>query len=645
MKSIIRYFPPNGTAGLARSSAGERSAAATPLERGRHDEPPAVGVDAEALRAGLAALEAPGATRRAASAAFLRWWEAPDRAAYRPLLAALVAEGRFAEILDAFGAVLPFGTGGMRGAVGVGPNRINRHTVAKAAAGHAAWMRSRDPRAAERGVVVAFDVRRFHDRAGWLPPGVDSPLRGLSSRDLAHAAAAVYAAAGLVVWIQAPEDGRFFATPELSFAIRHLGAVGGLMVSASHNPPDDNGLKVYDARGAQIVPPDDDALAAAVAQADAPAADWEAAVASGRLRWFEAQVREAWLAAACAAVRALPGPVRVVFTGLHGCGAETAGAALVRAGVEVFPVADQCVPDGTFPTLSSGIANPEDPTVLERALALADALDADLVLATDPDGDRIGAAVPGARALTGNEIAALVVDHALRHHEGPPPVVVCTEVTTSLVSRVATARGARVVDHLLVGFKYIAAVLADLEDAGRHGDLVASLDAFAAGVEESHGVLVSAAVRDKDAAQGALALASAAAEARAAGHTLLDVLADLQQRLGPVGNALRTVRLAGLRGRAPLSRALAALHAAPPADLAGRAVLGAEDRRDPTGPLGPLRGASDARAREVVVLWVDGGRVVVRASGTEPKAKVYAEVEGTDAEAAALAEAVVARLG
>jgi phosphomannomutase len=273
--------------------------------------------------------------------------------------------------------------------------------------------------------------------------------------------------------------------------------------------------------------------------------------------------------------------------------------------------------------------NPEVPAALERAIAVAQTEGADLVLATDPDADRIGGAVPtpsGWRALTGNEIASLVVDHGLAHRGGSP-IVVRTEVTTGLVSRLARARGARVIDHLLVGFKYIGEVLRQLEVDGHAEGRDGTTDDFLVGVEESHGVLVTPAMRDKDAAGGALWLAEAASRARDRGASLAAHLASLAREHGTFVNVLRSCIMEGATGRARMSAALDALRAHPPVELGGLEVTAFVDHLDPEGVYGPILSETDAASRNVMVVRCgDSARVVLRPSGTEPKIKLYVEV-------------------
>lgn len=568
-----------------------------------------------------------------------------DRAyrTYRAQIRALVDAERWEVLADSFYRVLPFGTGGRRGRVGVGPNRFNPYTLAASVQGHATFLRAHLGEGTHT-VVVACDVRCFHDLRRELVPDVANPVLGLSSRDFAHIATEVYAAAGFAVVL--PPEGEALSTPELSFAIRHLGAVGGLQVSASHNHPDDNGGKFYTAMGGQEVPPRDQEVAdevQRVAWIDRMSLD--RARAAGLVSFLSPDVLEAYqqavLASGCdASARS----ARIVFTALHGTGRRTTYAVLKRAGFPVELEPTQAEPDGRFPAVPFLAPNPEVPASMHAAMEHAEQVGADLVMSCDPDADRIGlmvrerAAGPGAtdpvrwRFVSGNEIAALVVHQALRTRApgGPPPVVIQTQVTSGLVRRVAEMHGARVVDDLLVGFKYIGEAMDSMADTGKLRHMVdAPLSAFAAGVEESHGVLVTPQMRDKDAAGGALLLAELASHELRRGRTLVDTIDDLQRQTGGVANLLISAVLSGARGRATIERIQASLRAEPPATIGGRAVRSFSDRGDPLGPLGPIRSATDAASRDVLVFELEeGARVVVRPSGTEPKLKVYVQVAG-----------------
>ena len=597
----------------------------------------------ERVRHGAAHIGIEAAVAERAVGAIQEWLTTRTFRSYQPQIRALIEHERWSVLVDSFYRMLPFGTGGRRGRVGVGPNRFNPYTLCVSVQGHASFLRQRFGPGAHT-VVVACDVRAFHDLRGDLVPDVPTPVLGLSSRDFAHIAAEVYTAAGFSIVL--PPDGEALSTPELSFAIRHLGAVGGLQVSASHNHPDDNGGKLYTSTGGQEVPPRDQAVADEVARVEwIDRMSLDRARAAGLVSTLSGDVVEAYLQAVLASSTdpsARTG--RIVFTNLHGTGRRTVYQVLQRAGFAVEMEPTQAEPDGRFPAVPFLAPNPEVPRSLAAAVAHAENIGADIVMGCDPDADRIGLMVrerasdPGAtdpvrwRFITGNEIAALVTHQALRLRsgDGPPAVIIQTEVTSRLVRRVAELHGARVVDDLLVGFKYIGEAMDQMADSGElRGWDDAPLSVFAAGVEESHGVLVTPQLRDKDAAGGALLLAELSAHELRRGRTLVDTLEELQRRTGGVANLLVSAVLQGARGRSIIERIQASLRDAPPTELGGRRVMAHFDRRDPLGPHGPIRSGTDAASRDVLVFELEGGaRVVLRPSGTEPKLKAYVEVAG-----------------
>ncbi len=591
-----------------------------------------------------------------------RWLSDPVFSSYRAQIMALVDAGRWDVLLDSFYQVLPFGTGGRRGTVGVGPNRFNPWTLGSSVQGHARWLR-RTFGDRRLSVVLSYDVRVFQDARGQLASGIANPVLGLSSRAFAEIAAEVYAAADIEVHI--PPPGVYLATPELSFAIRHLGADGGLIISASHNPPDDNGGKIYDAQGGQAVPPQDEEVANQVEGiVHVARMPLDRARAAGLIHEISPDVHEAYLAAnlACS-LKPDARSARIVFTGLHGLGRQTAGEVLERAGFDLSIEPTQASYDGGFPNVPFRAPNPEVPRSMAAACEHADKVGADIVMACDPDADRLGlmvrhplsrsgtATATSWRFFSGNEIAALACDYVIANGGRPHPLVIQTEVTSGLLSRVARSGGARVIDHLLVGFKYIGDALQQLEEHGEFAGVSARLEDFALGAEESHGLLVTPAVRDKDAAGGALIIAELASLEKDQGRSLVDTLDALWRRVGYVKNLLKSAVMQGAEGRARIEAIMARFRTSPPREIGGRVVTAFHDRRDEDGVFGPIKSGTDRASRNVLV-WELGedARVVLRPSGTEPKAKVYVEVAGrrgaelateiprVDAEAARLAE-------
>jgi phosphomannomutase len=517
-----------------------------------------------------------------------------------------------AELADRFSGTLQFGTAGLRAALGAGPMRMNRVVVLRAAAGLAAHVlavetpadaaagSARRPRA-----VVGYDARHNSD---------------VFARDTA----AVFTAAGIeTLLMPAP-----LPTPVLAWAVRAHEAEVGVMVTASHNPPADNGYKVYlggravepGARGCQIVAPHDRLIAERIAAvgpvSDIPRAQDGWTVLPGSV---EQDYLEAVLSAVVPAAAGAERPLRIVLTPLHGVGGRTTTEALRRAGLaDVHMVPEQAEPDPDFPTVA--FPNPEEPGALDLALATARAVGADLVLANDPDADRVAVAVPvpGAdvgstgqdwRMLRGDEVGALLGHAAAARCAGRTGAVFANSIVSSrLLGRIAAAAG---IAHqeTLTGFKWIARV-----------------PGLAFGYEEALGYCVAPeVVKDKDGISAAVAVAVLADELRAQGRTLLDVLDDLALAHGLYATDQLSIRVADL-GRIPVMAA--ALRDAPPAALGGSEVVEVADLAAPGTGLPPTEGLR--------LLTADGTRVIVRPSGTEPKLKCYLEVVAPVAGRAAL---------
>jgi len=502
----------------------------------------------------------------------------------RAELRALLEAGDTAALADRFGTRLQFGTAGLRGELGAGPGRMNRVTVMRAAAGLAARLKAETARP---GVVIGYDARH-------------------GSRRFALDTAAVVTGAGLRAWLLP----RPLPTPVLAFAVRHLGADAGVMVTASHNPPRDNGYKVYWGDGAQILAPLDGEIAAAI---DAVGRVDELPLgAEGDWTVLGDDIVEAYLRALDALpLGDAPREISIAYTPLHGVGAQVLRRAFARAGFpEPTVVAEQAEPDPDFPTVA--FPNPEEPGAMDRVLALAERTGADLAIANDPDADRCAVAVPapgGWRTLTGDEVGALLAEHVLRHTGGADRLVVTTIVSSSLLGRIAAAHGVRYAETL-TGFKWIMKARTGPDDRQVFG------------YEEALGYSVGGdggvPVRDKDGIGAALTVAALAAEAKRDGRTLVDLLDDQARRYGLHATGALSVRVTD---RSLIGAALDRLRQAPPAALGGRAVTEVEDLARGAGGLPPTEGL---RLR---LSGPEGrARVVVRPSGTEPKLKCYLEV-------------------
>ncbi|MEA3217576.1 MAG: phosphomannomutase [Acidimicrobiia bacterium] len=510
------------------------------------------------------------------------WLAADPDPDTRAELQELMAAGKWNELAGRFAGRLAFGTAGLRAEVGAGPLRMNRLVVRQAAAGLLRYVAGRSPRRSVR-IVVGHDARH-------------------GSRSFATETAAVARAAGAeAIWYDRPVP-----TPVLAYAVRQLGADAGVMVTASHNPPSDNGYKVYLDDGAQIIPPHDERIAAEIATA----AMQQVPVAEPVPPVSPDEVEQAYLTA-ISGLLVVPHArdIRVASTPLCGVGGPLLLKAFRRGGFAAPHVVDkQAAPDPDFPGLP--FPNPEEPGVLDAVVALARDIGADLAVANDPDADRLGAAIPDAsgwRALSGNEIGALLADHLLRHSTGDDRLLVASVVSSRLVERMAIAAGARF-ESTLTGFKWV------IRPALAHPEL-----RFLFGYEEALGYSVGSVVRDKDGISAALVLAEAVAELKALGTTPAGRLADLARKFGLHGTRQWSIRFTDrLQGASQAAALMERVRSGPPARLAGRRIVAVHDLAQPTGELPPAD----------VVLWDldDQSRIVFRPSGTEPKLKVYLEV-------------------
>ncbi|RJO65947.1 MAG: phospho-sugar mutase [Myxococcales bacterium] len=563
-----------------------------------------------------------------------RWFTVNHYAPFRPEIERLIDARQWETLNDCFYQLIPFGTGGRRGPVGVGPNRMNEATVAESAQGLAnkllKTIAGRRPR-----VAVAYDTR-------------------LSSPAFTLCAAKVFAGNGIEVCLF---DGPR-ATPELSFMIRDLKCDAGVVISASHNPPEDNGFKAYWSDGGQIVPPLDGELIEEVKAVEVVREiSFEEAYGRGLIRRLAPEDDRRYQQAVAARALTDCRQVKIVYSPLHGTGLTSVAPVLRAAGfADIHLVESQKDPDGRFPNVPGHKPNPEVTTGLDAAIALAKAIQADIAMVSDPDADRLACAVSdgkgGFALLSGNQSAALMMEFIGREMQAsgslkPSHRVYTTCVSSPLFPTIARAYGLTVKDDLLVGFKWIAEQIekqADPED-------------FLFGSEESIGFMRGPQSRDKDAAAAALLMAEIAARQKAAGRTLLAFLDDIYRRYGYFHDAGASIFLEGAKGSERMARIMAALRQSPPAEVAGLPVLAVIDRMtnrirglDGTS-LGTVDGPTSNllifRLREDHKSWI-----ALRPSGTEPKIKFYlslyapatGDLAATRTATAALAERMVKTL-
>lgn len=521
----------------------------------------------------------------------------------------LILKRKWGELEEGFGDVLEFGTGGIRGMMGIGPNRINFRTIGEAAQGLAnyLWRFSKKIKKG-KGVVIAYDTRH-------------------KSKDFACYSAKVFCGNGIKTFLFE----NFRSTPELSFAVRYLSAQAGVMISASHNPPTDNGFKVYWADGGQIIPPHDQEIINEVKRVEKiKTLDLDTARTRGLLIDLGKEIDEAYISYTIKISQVKNRSAKIVFTPLCGTGSTSVLPVLKKLGFEIIEVSEQMKPDGSFTNVKNHIPNPEFPGIFDRAEKKGDEVGADLILASDPDADRIGLAFFDKKekkwqTLSGNQIGVVLLYFLLSELQkknllSPRKLVVKTFVTTDLITKIAESFGLRVISDLLVGFKYIANVIEKEEFQ----------DNFVFGVEESHGFLALPEVRDKDAAQAAILAAELCSQLKEKGQTIKDFLDLIYKKYGYYKELLYNMELRGTEGKKKIAEIMKNLRENPPREIGRFSVLKIIDRM--TGEVrdrktGEKVGEVSGFKGDMItfVLSEDSQtKLTVRPSGTEPKAKIYA---------------------
>ncbi|MFO0868981.1 MAG: phospho-sugar mutase [Pirellulales bacterium] len=561
----------------------------------------------EAILAQVAAAGREGRLSAGAVEHIRAWLTEPRYAPYAALVEQHVAEGRWRELDDAFWTVIPFGTGGRRGRMyPIGSNAINDRTIGESAQGLAAYVVEHAPEDSPLSCAIAYDTRH-------------------NSRHFAELCAGIMVANGFRVYFL--DDYR--STPELSFLVRYKQCSCGIMVTASHNPPSDNAVKVYWSTGGQVLPPHDKGIIQRVMNAERiEKVDFATAVADGRIVICTAEVDQAFQAAL--AGQRSPGPrdLQIIYSPLHGVGASAVMPALAADGfrnVELY--APHAEPNGDFPNVPGHVSNPENPPVFQAIIERARQTGANLILATDPDCDRMGCAAPLVltpnsdwATFTGNQLGALLCDYVLQQKGGGRRLsagyyVVKTLVTSEMIRRIAESYGVATHGNLHVGFKYIGGVM---DEQGP--------DKFLFGAEESHGYLVGQYARDKDGAVACMLISELAALARSQGQTLHQKLDALYWQHGYHSEKLLNLTMEGSEGMAKMQALMASFRQRPPASLGGLGVRAVRDYLNltVTGADGAVRPLDAPRGDMVILdLSEEGNSIAIRPSGTEPKVKFY----------------------
>lgn len=528
---------------------------------------------------------------------FDRWLDKVTDPALAEELAAMKEANDEAAIEDAFYRTLEFGTAGLRGVLGAGTNRMNIHTVGQATQGVADYINATVAEGEQGSVAICYDSR-------------------INSELFAHTAASVLAANGIKSYVYP----RLEPTPALSFATRYLHCNMGINITASHNPSQYNGYKAYGPDGCQIASHMAEAITENIAKVDVfddvKTVDFDEAVESGMISYIAEEVLDAYLDAVYAQrmEQSDSDPLRVVYTSLNGTGLECVTRILERIGVtDVHVVEEQAQPDGNFPTCP--YPNPENRDALERGIALCEEVHPDLLLATDPDADRVGIAVKDQgeyKLLTGNEVGVLLLDYICRSKTAAGtlpehPVAVTTIVSSGLVDPVAEHYGVEV-RRVLTGFKYIGGVIAELEQTHEEGR-------FIFGFEESYGYLAGTHARDKDAVVASMLICQMARHYRSMGKNLYQAMQDLYEEYGFYQNKTLSFTFEGSEGAREMAALMEGLRKEPLESIAGLQVERFTDYEP---------GVKGLPSANVLEFALEGGnKVIVRPSGTEPKVKVY----------------------
>ena len=535
------------------------------------------------------------------------------------------------EIKERFYMDLEFGTAGLRGIIGAGTNRMNIYVVRRATQGLANYIAKVDKKS--QGVAIAYDSRHM-------------------SPEFAEEAALCLAANGIKAYIF--ETLR--PTPELSFAVRHLGCVAGINVTASHNPPEYNGYKVYWEDGAQITPPHDSGIMGEVKAIS----DWntvktmdkDEAVKAGLFEVIGKEVDDAYMAELkkqvihMDAIQAEGKNLKIVYSPLHGTGNIPARRILKELGFEnVYVVKEQELPDGDFPTVS--YPNPEAAEAFELGLKLAKEVDADLVLATDPDADRLGVRVKDKNGeyhdLTGNMSGCLLANYEISQRKavnGSLPedgALIKTIVTTNLADAIAKGYGVKLIE-VLTGFKFIVQQILGFENSGK--------GTYLFGFEESYGCLIGTYARDKDAIVATMALCEAAAYYKTQGKTLWDSMIEMYEQFGYYKDDIKAVTMKGIEGLQKIQEIMTSLRQNPPAEFAGHKVIAVRDYKEDTIKnleTGEVTATGLPNSNVLYYELTNDAWVCVRPSGTEPKVKFYYGVKGTSLEDADEKSAVMGK--
>lgn len=542
--------------------------------------------------------QASGALSEKAYTHIHTWLTQPKYEEYKQDVIDLITKKDWKQLNDSFFKVVPFGTGGRRGTVGVGSNRINKVTIGESAQGLANYVHKTGGASAQKqGIVIAHDTR-------------------LTSREFAEYVASIFAANNITTYL----FDSFRATPELSFAVRHLKAAAGVVISASHNPPSDNGFKAYWSDGGQIVPPHDAGIMHEVEKVETiQSMDFKKAVDTKKIIIVGTDIDEAYITAIANESLVPTRSAVIAYSPLHGVGISNAQRVLKATGFSHLTiVAEQATPDGHFPNIANNIPNPEVVSASDLVTQYAKKMQADIGITTDPDADRLGVVAKddtGAyQFLTGNQIASLIGFFVLEqlhttHKLTPSHFIAKTIVTTDMLDAMAEEFKVKNYNNLLVGFKYVAELIHQQEGK----------ETFVFGGEESHGILKGSYTRDKDAAIAALLMAELTSHLKDQGKTVVWQLNQLYRRYGLFWETLAAIVYPGEAGFTTMMNIMQRLREEPPKTLGGQSIVSVTDRLT----------SSEGTQGDVLVFNLSEdkrSRLTIRPSGTEPKLKIYTQL-------------------
>lgn len=536
------------------------------------------------------------------------WLNDLEYKAYHTEINQLIEQKKYSLLEDCFYKHIEIGTGGIRGSLGPGPNRINHRTIGEAAQALCHFMKEVSPQSMEKGVVIGHEVRK-------------------NSVPFANLCASVLAANGIKSYL----FDSFRSTPEISFAVRHLGAVAGIQLTASHNPRTDNGFKFYWTDGGQVVPPLDEKFMQLVKNVtDVSRVDFDEATKQGFIKIIGEEVDRVYFAKVRGLSVSKSRSAKIVFSPIHGAGSKNVLPVLTQEDFDVFVVPEQAEPDEEFPTAVGDLINPEYIEVMELPMRYGRERGADLVINSDPDADRIGVAAKVSlegseiKFLTGNQLGTALVEFLLSKKKitgelKSSNIIIETYVTTSIISKIAKSYGIKTYDDLLVGFKFIAEIIEGLRDK----------EDFLFAAEESLGYLAGSFVRDKDASIAALLASEMVSELKDSGKTLVEYLDEIYQKYGYFKNILRMVELPGKEGAMSIRKIMLALRGRDWSEIGGKKVIGVVDRLPEEKRDESIYKTGSAKDMITFIFSEDKlCRLTARPSGTEPKIKYYIQYWG-----------------